>query len=147
MLGTSTTGPDPGDAHAQGHPADPPPALLSLVAEMGHGGVLVLADANFPAVAIVRRLARADGHGVPAILEAILQLVPLDGFVEQPAAVMQQVDRPDQPAPIWAEFQRLLDGAEGRHVGVERVERVAFDERAAGRSASSPPARRHSTAT
>jgi L-fucose mutarotase len=106
------------------------PELLSLIAEMGHGDELVLADANFPAVAIARRLVRADGHGAAAVLEAILQLVPLDGFVEQPAAVMQRVDRPDQPAPIWAEFQRLLDGAEGRHIGVERVERFAFYERA-----------------
>jgi L-fucose mutarotase len=106
------------------------PDLLLMIAQMGHGDELVLADANFPAVAIARRLARADGHGVPALLEAILQLYPLDSFVEQPAAVMRRVDQPDQPAPIWTEFQRLLDGAEGRHIGIERVERFAFYERA-----------------
>jgi L-fucose mutarotase len=106
------------------------PELLLMIAEMGHGDELVLADANFPAVANARRLARADGHGVPVVLEAILQLFPLDGFVEQPAAVMRRVDQPDQPAPIWTDFQRLLDGAEGRHISVERVERFAFYERA-----------------
>jgi len=82
------------------------PELLLLLAEMGHGDELVLADANFPAVTNADRLARADGHGVPILLEAILQLFPLDSFVEQPAAVMRRVDQPDQPAPIWTEFQR-----------------------------------------
>jgi L-fucose mutarotase len=106
------------------------PELLLLIAEMGHGDELVLADANFPAVAVADRLARADGHGVPALLEAILQLFPLDTFVDQPAAVMKRVDHPDQPAPIWTEFQRLLDGAEGRHINIERVERFAFYDRA-----------------
>ncbi len=106
------------------------PELLMILAEMGHGDELVLADANFPAVAHADRLARADGHSVPVLLEAILQLFPLDSFVEQPAAVMRRVDQPDQPAPIWTEFQRLLDSAEGRHINIERVERFAFYDRA-----------------
>jgi L-fucose mutarotase len=105
------------------------PELLLILAEMGHGDELVLADANFPASTNADRLVRADGHGVPVLLEAILQLFPLDSFVEQPAAVMRRVDQPDQPAPIWTEFQRLLDSAEGRHINIERVERFTFYER------------------
>jgi len=50
------------------------PELLYLIAQMGHGDELVIADANFPAVTNAKRLVRADGHSVPAILEAILQL-------------------------------------------------------------------------
>jgi L-fucose mutarotase len=106
------------------------PELLGLIAAMGHGDELVLADANFPAVSVGRRVVRADGHSVPAILEAVLKLFPLDSFVERPAAVMQRVDHPDQAAPIWTEFQRLLDSAEGKHIAIERVERFAFYERA-----------------
>ena len=62
----------------------------------------------------------------------VYQIVDLrtDSFVEQPAAVMRRVDQPDQPAPIWTDFQRLLDSAEGRHINIERVERFAFYERA-----------------
>lgn len=105
------------------------PELLYLIAQMGHGDELVLADANFPATACARRLVRADGHGVPALLQALLELFPLDSFVAQPAAVMQRVDQPNEPAPIWAEFQRLLDAADGKPVAVERVERFAFYER------------------
>ena len=106
------------------------PELLFTIAEMGHGDELVLADANFPSVSIAQRLVRADGHSVPAILEAVLQLLPLDQYVEQPAAVMQRVDKPQEPAPIWAEYQKLLDAAEGKPVALEWIERFAFYERA-----------------
>ncbi len=106
------------------------PDLLYLLAQMGHGDELVLADGNFPAVSLAKRLVRADGHGVVPILEAVLQLFPLDQFVEQPAAVMRRVDKPDEAAPIWHEFQKLLDAAAGKRVSIERVERFAFYERA-----------------
>ena len=68
------------------------PELLYLIAQMGHGDQLVIADANFPAVTNAKRLVRADGHSVPAILEAILQLYSLDSYVEKPAAVMRRVE-------------------------------------------------------
>ncbi|MGB2607640.1 MAG: RbsD/FucU domain-containing protein [Isosphaeraceae bacterium] len=106
------------------------PELLYLIAQMGHGDDLVIADANFPAVTNAKRLVRADGLSVPAILEAILQLYPLDSYVEKPAAVMRRVDRPGEPAPIWNEYQRLLDSAGVRYIAIEQVERFAFYDRA-----------------
>ena len=42
---------------------------------MGHGDELVIADGNFPSASLARRLLRADGHGVPPLLDAILQLL------------------------------------------------------------------------
>lgn len=107
------------------------PELLFTLAQMGHGDEIVLADANFPAVALAKRLVRADGHGVPAILEAVLSIFPLDSFVPAPAFVMQRVDQPNDPAPIWTQYQKLLDSAEAKHVAIERIERFAFYERAA----------------
>src|SRR5947208_2270860 len=100
----------------KGIPSIISPELLYLIAQMGHGDELLLADGNFPAVSHAKRLVRAYGHGVLPILEAVLQLFPLDQFVEQPAAVMRPVDEPDQAAPIWHEFQKLLDRANGKHV-------------------------------
>src|SRR4051794_41904165 len=89
------------------------PELLHMIAQMGHGDELVLADANFPSVAIARRLVRADGHSVPAILEGILQLFPLDSFVEKPAAVMRRGDKPRGPPPGWAGVPRVVGRAGG----------------------------------
>ena len=106
------------------------PELIYHLAQMGHGDELVLADANFPAAALAKRLIRADGHGAVAILEAVLRLFPLDTFVTHPAAVMRRVDQPDNAAPIWSDFQRALDTAEQRPIAIERIERFAFYERA-----------------
>ena len=116
--------------HVEAHSEHPLSRALVPDPQMGHGDELVIADANFPAVTNAKRLVRADGHSVPAILEAILQLYPLDSYVEKPAAVMRRVDKPGEPAPIWNEYQRLLDSAEGRHIAIEQVERFAFYDRA-----------------
>jgi L-fucose mutarotase len=117
-------------AMLKGIPTILSPELLYLIAQMGHGDELVLADGNFPAMSVAKRAVRADGHGMLPILEAVLQLFPLDSFVEQPAAVMRRIDKPEEAVPIWHEFQGLLDRGAGRHVLIERVERFAFYERA-----------------
>ena len=108
------------------------PELLYVIAQMGHGDELVIADANFPAVTMGKRVLRADGHGASAVLGGVLKLFPLDTFVDAPAAVMRRVDKPNDAAPIWTEFQMHLDDAEGRHVMLDRVEGFAFYERAKG---------------
>jgi len=107
------------------------PELLKVLADMGHGDELVLADANFPGKTCGggRPVVRADAIGTPAMLKAILKLFPLDTFAT-PAAVMQRVDKPNEDAPIFAEFQKILNKAEGSDVKMERVERFAFYERA-----------------
>ncbi|MFM7443991.1 MAG: RbsD/FucU domain-containing protein, partial [Tabrizicola sp.] len=38
-------------------------------------------DGNYPAVEHARRLVRADGHGVLAVTEAVLTVMPLDRAV------------------------------------------------------------------
>ena len=54
------------------------PDLLKVLMEMGHGDELVIADGNFPAASLARRLVRADGLNCPTLLDAILSLFPLD---------------------------------------------------------------------
>lgn len=65
------------------------PELLKLIAEMGHGDELVLADANFPGASIGKRCIRCDGHGCADVMRALLTLFPLDDFVTAPLAVME----------------------------------------------------------
>lgn len=117
------------------------PELLTVLAEMGHGDELVIADGNFPAASVARRLLRADGHGVPPLLDAVLRFFPLDTFVERPAAVMAPVGpgargagsagsaAPADP-PIWDEYRRVIRAHEPSFTDFERVERFAFYERA-----------------
>jgi L-fucose mutarotase len=50
------------------------PELMKIMMEMGHGDELVIADGNFPASSLARRLVRADGHLIVPLLEAIMRL-------------------------------------------------------------------------
>ena len=51
----------------KGVPSVLSPQLLKVLAEMGHGDEIVIADGNFPAESMGKNavVVRADGHGVP----------------------------------------------------------------------------------
>lgn len=102
------------------------PELMAILMRMGHGDDLVLADGNFPAETNARRMVRADGQGVTAILAAILLFFPLDTSVEHPAVVMSPVDPQAPEPPIWSDFRSLLTKHEGRPVSLHAVERFEF---------------------
>jgi L-fucose mutarotase len=106
------------------------PDLLKVLMEMGHGDELVLADGNFPAASHAQRLIRADGHDMPALLDAILQLMPLDPYVEKPAALMQVVPGDMVETPIWETYRSVIERRSGIAEPFEQVERFAFYERA-----------------
>jgi len=99
---------------------------MSILMRMGHGDEIVLADGNFPAESHAQRLVRADGHGVPEILDAILRFLPLDTFVDHPASVMLPVDEATPEPPIWAEFRATILKHEGRAIELRPVERFRF---------------------
>lgn len=70
-----------------GLPAILGPDLLYTLRSMGHGDEIALVDGNYPAQNDARRLVRADGHGIIALLEAILMVLPLDRAV--PSAIFR----------------------------------------------------------
>ncbi|KAK2824238.1 hypothetical protein Q5P01_021413 [Channa striata] len=119
----------------KGIPSVLSPELLYALAKMGHGDELVLADANFPASSICAcgpKEIRADGLGIPQLLDAILKLLPLDTYVPSPAAVMDLVDSDKQrglSVPVWDTYIQLL-GHAGSQTPLEKVERFVFYERA-----------------
>lgn len=109
------------------------PDLLKALAEMGHGDELVIADGNFPCHSVGKnaKVIRADGHGVPEILDAVLQLIPLDTYVEKPVGLMEVVKGDTCPTPpIWAEYERILNKYEPEHHDIEFIDRFAFYDRA-----------------
>lgn len=114
----------------KGIPAILSPQLLKILMEMGHGDEIVLADGNFPAASIAQRLVRADGHGVPELLEAVLTLFPLDPYSEKPVALMQVVPGDTVETPIWDTYRAIINAHEAKANGIENVERFAFYERA-----------------
>ena len=106
------------------------PDLLHALASMGHGDTLVIADANFPAATLARRLCHAHGLSALRVLKAVLSVMPLDTFVSQPVAVMQVVGKPLAVSEPVTEFQTLVDEVQGRAEKFEVVERHAFYDRA-----------------
>jgi L-fucose mutarotase len=106
------------------------PELIKILMEMGHGDEIVIADGNFPAASHAARLVRADGHGIPELLEAVLQLLPLDTYSEHPVSLMAVVPGDPVETPIWEVYQSIVDVSAERSISIEQVERFAFYERA-----------------
>jgi L-fucose mutarotase len=105
------------------------PDLFKLLMEMGHGDEIVLADANFPAATMARKLVRCDGHHIPELLDAVLQFLPLDTYVDMPVALMSVVAGDNFEPKIWEEYAAIIARRE-RAVELELMERFAFYERA-----------------
>ena len=83
------------------------PELLKVLDEMGHGDEIVFADANFPTVSTGKRIVRADGIGAVELLDAVLQLFPLDQYDEDHFVLMEVV--PGDPVQELRHFQYGAD--------------------------------------
>ena len=84
------------------------PELLKVLCEMGHTDELTIGDGNFPGHTYGKRVIRMDGHGVPEILEAILQVFPLDTYVDKPVTLMAKVAGDPVETPIWDTYKEIV---------------------------------------
>ena len=109
------------------------PQLLQVLAAMGHGDEIVVADANFTAASLAgtRPLIALPGAGVLRTAEAVLSLLPLDAMVAQPVAYMQVSDTPPgyRSALQRAVVARLEAAGWAASAQCEAVERFAFYDR------------------
>ena len=112
------------------------PELLKVLSEMGHSDRICIGDGNFPGASMAKAknaiFLRADGHGVPELLDAILTVMPLDAYVETPALLMETMDcDKDLEIPIWDEYKKIIANHDPRgEKAVGHVERFAFYDRA-----------------
>ena len=109
--------------------------LLYALRAMGHGDELVICDTNFPADSVAQQtthgeLLRVANVSAARAVRAILSLMPLDSFVDQPALRMEVVGNPDEVLPVQKEVQAEVDAAEGKSLPMGSIERFAFYERA-----------------
>ena len=105
--------------------------LFYVLMLMGHGDDLVICDVNHPAVTIAKettygKLIDLSGCNIPEATKAILSLMPLDTFVEQPVMRMKVVGNPDGTVPIFAAMQATVDACEKRPVNIGAYERFEF---------------------
>lgn len=113
----------------KGIPAILSPELLKVLCEMGHSDRLVIADGNFPVESMGKDAItiRCDGHGVPELLDAILQVFPLDTYVEHPVNLMEVMAGDDVETPIWDTYKEIIAKHDKRGAAaVGNIERFAF---------------------
>ena len=103
------------------------PDLLKILACMGHGDELVISDAHFPAHSIHNNVVHIDAVGSPEIMKAVLKLIELDQYVENPVMLMQSVPGDAIDPELLAEIKETLGADSSR---IEYIERFAFYERA-----------------
>ena len=103
------------------------PELLKVLCEMGHGDEIVIGDANFPAETNGKRVVRADGLKGPELLEAILQLIPLDTYSPENILLMQTTNGDPTPE-IWAIYKQSAE-KQDPNVSMGFLERNEFYNR------------------
>ncbi len=109
------------------------PELLKILCEMGHSDRIVIGDGNFPAETMGKnaKVIRYDGQDIPALLDAILKVFPLDTYVEKPVSLMEVMAGDTVETPIWDVYKDIVskyDSRGGDAVG--NIERFAFYEEA-----------------
>jgi L-fucose mutarotase len=122
-----------GGSMLKGIPSIISPELLKVLCEMGHGDNIVIADGNFPVCSVGRNavIVRADGHGVPELLDAILQLFPLDTYGDEPVKLMEVVPGDDVKTPIWDEYAKIIEKYDRRGSrAIGHIERFKYYEEA-----------------
>jgi len=105
------------------------PDLLKILAEMGHGDEIILADAHFPGHTFCSRVLRADGIRIPALLDGIIPLFELDSYA--PPLVMMAPVKGNTLDPA---VEKSYVAAMSRHLPkipkIQRIDRFAFYDRA-----------------
>ncbi|WP_373051317.1 RbsD/FucU family protein, partial [Thalassovita aquimarina] len=105
------------------------PDLLHVLRAMGHGDEIVIADANFPAHSTGARVIRLDGVLATDVLEAVLSVMPLDDFVDDPAHTMAVVGDPEAVPEIVEEFQNITNRVADAPAQLRPLERFDFYSR------------------
>lgn len=105
------------------------PDLLKVLAEMGHGDEIVLADAHFPGHSMNARVLHADGLGITTLVDGILPIFELDAYAP-PLAMMAAVPGDRLDPRVEAAYLKVIRKHVPGAKPPERVERFAFYERA-----------------
>jgi L-fucose mutarotase len=90
-----------------GIPALLGPDLLATLRAMGHGDEIALVDGNYPAEEQAKRLVRADGHPLIAVLDAILSILPVDDTVPEALFRASVKGDPSLADPVHHEIEAI----------------------------------------
>ena len=110
------------------HPAIGP-ELLKVLAEMGHGDEIILADAHFPGHSFNDQVLRTDGVKITTLLDGILPLFELDSY-DDPLIMMQAVEGDSLDPSVESSYRDEIHKHVSDAPEVIRIGRFEFYERA-----------------
>lgn len=105
-------------------------SLLSILDRMGHGDEIVLADAHFPSHSVNSTVVQAAGVRATDLLEAVLPLLEIDTYVEDPVVMVEPVSGDSVDPNVEEAFRRALARHAPAAPPIRFMERFAFYERA-----------------
>ncbi|HKL71796.1 MAG TPA: L-fucose mutarotase [Marinilabiliaceae bacterium] len=105
------------------------PDLLAVLARMGHGDEIVLADAHFPGESFNSRVLRADGLSIPELLSAILPLFELDSYVPFPMVMMAAVEGDVLDPLVEQRYLEAIHQSNPNVAPIDRIDKFVFYER------------------
>lgn len=110
------------------HPAIGP-ELLKVLAEMGHGDEIVLADSHFPGHSFNDQVLRTDGVKITTLLDGILPLFELDSY-DDPLIMMQAVEGDSLDPYVESSYRAEIEKHAPDAPEVIRIGRFEFYDRA-----------------
>ena len=110
------------------HPAIGP-ELLKVLAEMGHGDEIILADAHFPGHSFNDQVLRVDGVKITTLLDGILPLFELDSY-DDPLIMMQAVEGDLLDPKVESSYRAEIEKHAPDAPEVLRIGRFEFYDRA-----------------
>jgi L-fucose mutarotase len=104
------------------------PELLYILAKLGHGDSICIADSNFPSDSIasncvIKQPIRVSGL-TSEVLKDILVLLPLDQYIEKPVKVMDRVPNDKEKGLIVPAYELLSKAA-----GYQSLDKLDYIER------------------
>ena len=106
------------------------PELLKILAEMGHGDEIVLADAHFPGHTFCpKNVLRGDGLEITDLLEGIVPLFELDSYSD-PLIMMAAVEGDELDSQVETDYLSAIRKAAPNAPAAIRIDRFGFYDRA-----------------
>ena len=105
------------------------PELLKVLAKMGHGDEIILADAHFPGHSFNDQVLRADGVKITTLLDGLLPLFELDSY-DDPLIMMQAVEGDSLDPNVESSYRSEIEKHAPDAPEVIRIGRFEFYDRA-----------------
>jgi L-fucose mutarotase len=105
------------------------PELLKVLAEMGHGDEIVLADAHFPGHTFCpKNVLRGDGLQIQDLLNGIIPIFELDSY-DDPLIMMAAVEGDALDPQVEADYMAAIHVHAPEAPAPIRIDRFAFYDR------------------